>query len=183
MISIWVKLLAVYTRARKGEGGRKNNSFFWMRVQSRLMFLIAKVIMNLLNNKKHSNNNWQLATVATTINERICASVLIPLVNYEFCQRCQSSCVCGSVCVCLFALLGRQSALAAQGLILFLVSSLCGLVDKPVSIKYLSPRPLLFFIVYALRISSKHSAAVLLLSSLWRLCFILITQNIVHILN
>lgn len=87
------------------------------------------------------------------------------------------------LCVCVFALLGRQSALAAQGLILFLVSSLCGLADKPVSIKYLSPRPLLFFIVYALRISSKHSAAVLLLSSLWRLCFILITQNIVHILN
>lgn len=149
MISIWVKLLAVYTRAWKGEGGRKNNSFFWMRVQSRLMFLIAKVIMNLLNNKKHSNNNWQLATVATTINERICASVLIPLVNYEFCQRCQSSCVCGSVCVCLFALLGRQSALAAQGLILFLVSSLCGLVDKPVSIKYLSPHPLIFYCVCA----------------------------------
>lgn len=129
--------------------------------------------MNLLNNKK--TQQQQLATVATTINERNCASVLIPLVNYEFCQRCHS------ICVCVFALLGRQSALAAQGIILFLVSSHCGLADKPVNIKYLSLP--LFFIVYALRILRKHSAAVLLLSSLWHLCFILITQNIVHILN
>lgn len=145
MISIWVKLLAVYTRVRKGEWSRKNNSFF---------LNACAVASNVFNSKSYNEfvkqqkaQQQQLATVATTINERISASVLIPLVNYEFCQRCQSSCVCGSVC--LFALLGRQSALAAQGLILFLVSSLCGLADKPVSIKYLSPRPLIFYCVCA----------------------------------
>lgn len=149
-----------------------------MRVQSRLMFLIAKVIMNLLNNKKHSNNNWQLATVATTINERICASVLIPLVNYEFCQRCQSSCVRVCVCFCFV----RQAISAGSAGLNFIFSEL-SLWTSLSALSISPPRPLLFFIVYALRIWSKHSAAVLLLSSLWRLCFILITQNIVHILN
>lgn len=118
MISIWVKLLAVYTRVRKGEGGE----------EEQLLFLNAcAVASNVFNSKSYNEfvkqqkaQQQQLATVATTINERISASVLIPLVNYEFCQRCQSSCVWECVSFCFV----RQAISAGSAGLNFIFSEL-----------------------------------------------------------
>lgn len=98
MISIWVKL-----RTGEGEGG-DTTPFLTACVQCCLMFLIAKVIMNLLNNKKHTHTHSN--------NKRNCVACFDS--NYEFCQRCGSQNQSRCVCV-FFALLGRQSGQAGRG--------------------------------------------------------------------
>lgn len=129
MISIWVKLLAVYTRERERGRGKEE--------EEQLLFLNAcAVASNVFNSKSYNEfvkqqkaQQQQLATGNGGNNNKrtdlcFCFDSFseLRILSALPVELCAWECVC----VCLFALLGRQSALAAQGLILFLVSFLCG---------------------------------------------------------